>query len=701
MTGFLLAAPLLAVPDQAAAVATRADTPVHSLQVIGEGVGTYPAYDPAIERYAVTTTAQTAGTLRVTATTSDPVGTVLVDGVVDSDGTATVTGLDEGDEVAVWIEDSAGLARYSFVYLPTGFPTLAANQTSDELAPGAVLLGLSNSWLRGLPGQPPGVPDYIETVVDRRGVPLHVESFPGLPRSMDFKRQPNGSYTVARSTTAPGRTGEVIIELDATFREVARHETVGLVNTDGHDAILLPDGTAWLMAYEKDRASGLIHSLIQRIDPDGSVGFEWSSAPYAAETVAAGPDYAHLNSFEVMADGDLLASFRNLSSIYKIATSARDGIAVGDVVWKLGGRDSDFTVTGPGGAPDGGPCAQHAATELPNGDIALFDNGSSDVFEALCLRPGALGDDAVQRVRTRALTLRLDEGSGTARIVRSYEPPGRFAWFAGSTQSVGDDGLLIGWASATAAIATELDAAGEPVWELRDTAADPSTRYFSYRALLAEVPDAIPPTVTWDAPPDEAALVEGAPVVAAYTCHDRGGSSLRTCTGSAASGAPVDTGSPGPVSVTVRATDGARSLTTETRTYEVHPRKQPDAWIKVGERRWVGRDAHGPAASQRVASRLARAGATRRIEIDIENDGATRDRFRFAVVGREPGLRVSGSRSGTTPRLEPGERWTLRLVVTRTRAARPGALLGLRVEVRSIGDTSRVDRVSARVVAVP
>ena len=54
--------------------------PVHQVSVSGTGVGTYPAFDPSISRYAVTTTAATAGTVTVTATTSDPAGVVTVNG---------------------------------------------------------------------------------------------------------------------------------------------------------------------------------------------------------------------------------------------------------------------------------------------------------------------------------------------------------------------------------------------------------------------------------------------------------------------------------------------------------------------------------------------------------------------------------------------------------------------------------------------
>jgi hypothetical protein len=45
--------------------------------------------------------------------------------------------------------------------------------------------------------------------------------------TLDLKRQPNGNYSVSRSTTTPGRTGSAVVELDSSFNPVASHETVG------------------------------------------------------------------------------------------------------------------------------------------------------------------------------------------------------------------------------------------------------------------------------------------------------------------------------------------------------------------------------------------------------------------------------------------------------------------------------------------
>ena len=66
----------------------------------------------------------------------------------------------------------------------------------------------------------------------------------------------------------PG-AGEEVVVLDDHWQEVRRLRTVGLLNTDLHDSILLPDGSRFLMAYEP-RGTDRLDSVIQRIGADGT-----------------------------------------------------------------------------------------------------------------------------------------------------------------------------------------------------------------------------------------------------------------------------------------------------------------------------------------------------------------------------------------------------------------------------------------------
>ncbi len=165
-----------------------------------------------------------------------------------------------------------------------------------------------------------------------------------------------------------------------------------------------------------------------------------------------------------MDDGDLLVSFRHLSSVFKIARTAHDGFARGDVVWRLGGRQSDFAFTDLDGQPDGGPCAQHTASQLANGHILVFDNGAWSEAP-LCIDPADPTGALVDRVPSRVTEWAIDAQAGTATMVWNYEVLSRYAIFAGSAERLANGNTLIGWASATDAVASEVSPTGSLLWD--------------------------------------------------------------------------------------------------------------------------------------------------------------------------------------------------------------------------------------------
>jgi hypothetical protein len=673
------------------APAGAAPVAVHQVSVSGTDVGMYPAFAPEIERYAITTKAASGGAVTVTATTDDPEGTVLVNGR-PATGPTLVEGLEGGDEISVIFQDSDGTSVHSLVYLPAGFPLLEVTANEPGTSPGMVGLTL-NKW------DSSNEPTY-ETAVDRNGVPVYVRSSQDSP--MDFKLQPNGSYTSSRATRTPGRTGHELVELDDQFREVASYETEGLVNTDGHDSLLLPDGSRFLIAYEPNSESGLTDSVIQEFDPSGDLVWEWNSADHVdidAESTLSNDDYAHVNSIQVMEDGDILASFRHLSSVWKIARTAHDGFEVGDVVWRLGGRISDFAfVDDP---HPGGPCAQHTATELPNGNILLFDNGSGWLGQVLCVNPADPSGDSVSRGFTRVTEYALDEAAGTATLVWDYQPTQpRGAVFAGSAERLPNGNTLIGWAFAREASTSEVSPEGELLWELRDPAPQ-AQRHISYRSDKFDVPDATDPEVTVDLPSNGTSYTPGSTVTADYSCTDRGGSSLQSCTSDAPDGL-LDTSTVGRHSFTVTATDGAGNETTVTRTYLVADR--PDAAIRGTSGDWVGTDVRGGWRGQQVVEQLQRTGATRDAVVRVRNLSADAQRVRFdGVAGNARfGVRyvvdgrnvtrqvVQGSYRSSA--IAPGSTTQIRVEVTRTRRARPGdqRAFVIRTSTRDGGDAVAV-----------
>lgn len=572
----LLAAQPLALGTRPTAAV---DPPVRSVTVSGPGTSLWPTYDASVERFAIGTNAETDGQVTLTASTGDPDGVVLVDGRPVANGAdTTVTGLEPGDEVNVQFTDTAGHGNQSFVYLPGGFPRLRAASHGTGPTGGKVFLGLA-SYLSET---------AYETAVDRNGVPVHVVA---SAKNHDFKPSAagDGHYTVAH--LRPGSTNEdagyQIDELDGRFRPVASHtldrvKRIGLRrdDTDFHDVELTDDGRAVLVGYQRrERPSGRtwLDAIIQITDPSGDAEFTWSSKghvkPGEAYVLGArGWDYAHLNSVQLQPNGDLVASFRNTGQVLRIATTRHHGHRPGDVVWRLGGQRNEFTFVDD---PYAGFCAQHDARILPDGHLLMFDNGSRDEESGplfpqtadMCPDPADPAGPRIARPQSRVAEYALDVEARTATLVWSHQVPGRYAAFAGSAQRLRGGHTLVGWwnaqdptAGGSPPLTSEVTRSGTTVWSLT------ADGWFSYRAHQGNVPDRIRPRVQVRGLADGDVVVAGSQVAVDFTCTDRGGSNLATCTGSQANGGKLDT-SPGTHVLRVAATDRAGNERVRTVTY--------------------------------------------------------------------------------------------------------------------------------------
>jgi hypothetical protein len=80
------------------------------------------------------------------------------------------------------------------------------------------------------------------------------------------------------------------------------------------------------------------------------------------------------------------------------------------------------------------------------------------------------------------------------------------------------------------------------------------------------------PQITITSPANSASYALGSTVLAAYHCSEGGiTNAIATCTGTVATGQPIDTSSTGAKAFTVTATDQAGNQTTTTITYTVTP----------------------------------------------------------------------------------------------------------------------------------
>jgi hypothetical protein len=101
---------------------------------------------------------------------------------------------------------------------------------------------------------------------------------------------------------------------------------------------------------------------------DGTVVWEWRAWEHldpATDALTAVQDerteWTHCNSVIELADGSLLASFRNISTVVRIDRPS------GRIIWRLGAPPLS---------------GQHAPHMLPNGNILIFDNGPHRLDES-------------------------------------------------------------------------------------------------------------------------------------------------------------------------------------------------------------------------------------------------------------------------------------------------------------------------------
>jgi hypothetical protein len=319
--------------------------------------------------------------------------------------------------------DPSGFAR--FVTEPSLKPPTLTVSTLKNPAPGHLFVAsLTGPGQRG------------PMIVDNHG---RVVWFRRLNKvAINFRRQilagkPVLTWWEGAITSTGIGMGEGVI-LDETYRTVARVQAGNGFQADVHEFLLTPRGTALVTIFNTVRADlsavggpssgNVLDSIIQEVDvKSGRVLFEWHSLDHVPITDTYSPvldpfDYFHINSVDVDLDGNLLVSARNTSALYKLDRRS------GNVLWRLGGRSSDFEL---------GPAApfmyQHDARAHSDGTITLFDDG-----------PGP------SSAQSRAIRLGIDLGAMRANLLQDYRHPVPLAAAAmGSAQVLGGNAMLVGW----------------------------------------------------------------------------------------------------------------------------------------------------------------------------------------------------------------------------------------------------------------
>ncbi len=290
--------------------------------------------------------------------------------------------------------------------------------------------------------------------------------------------------------SATGRGHYEIV--NASYERVAQVFARDGYQGDLHEFQLTPQGTALFTCY--GRAEGSVRSggrirrvpylfgVVQEVDvATGKLLWHWRTDrhvpltdSYVEPVLKPGWvwDYFHINAISVdPADQNLVISGRNTCACYKVNRRT------GEVMWRLGGKHSDFQM-GSGTRFN----FQHDVNIHAGGVLTLFDNEGGPPQEA---------------AQSRALVLAVDQRRRRVRLVHAFHHrPSVYSDALGSVQPLSGGRWFVGWGRST--YFTEYAGSGEVLF---DGHLSPGSS--SYRAFLQQW------TGTPSAPPDVAVVRSG------------------------------------------------------------------------------------------------------------------------------------------------------------------------------------------------
>jgi plastocyanin len=291
---------------------------------------------------------------------------------------------------------------------------------------------------------PPGeVASTGPEIVDSQGRAVWFLPLPADQVSSDLRVQTYMGKTVLTwgqgtgfQVTVPGSTTDYIC--DTSYNVIASFQAGNGYNADLHEFLVTPQNTALITVYANvpmdlssmgGPANGtVVEGIVQEIDiATGAVVFEWHSLDHVplSDSYVGAPssgayDYFHINSVNLDTDGNLLVSSRHTWTVYKVNRTT------GAVIWRLGGKSSDFTL-GPGL-----PFAwQHNAVAVDSQTIRIFDNES---------------DGVPVLPASRVIWVQHDDTTMTATLVRSIQhPDGLSVPAEGDGQALSNGDTFVGW----------------------------------------------------------------------------------------------------------------------------------------------------------------------------------------------------------------------------------------------------------------
>jgi len=262
----------------------------------------------------------------------------------------------------------------------------------------------------------------------------------------DFKIQPNGLLTFGLGVKqgGVGQQGVYYI-MDTSLTIIDSVKAVGTDSlgnkyiTDMHDLLILPNGnylftikypiTMNMTQYGGKDSATVVHGILQMLDVHKNVVWQWRSWDHIPIEDTYNPltgnlvKLNHLNTIGIANDGNILLGNRTNAEALKI------DLKTGDIIWRFGGKDNQFTFTDENEANNPNYFSAHHIRMLPNGNITLFDNGNNH-------NPWF----------SRAVEYQVDQVNKTATQVWEYRhQPDIAARIMGSVQRLPNGNTLIGW----------------------------------------------------------------------------------------------------------------------------------------------------------------------------------------------------------------------------------------------------------------
>lgn len=355
--------------------------------------------------------------------------------------------------------------------------------------------------------QSPGAPFAPRgpQIVDNQGRPVWFHRIPNGQFATSFRVQTYQGRKVLtwwQGTSDAGGMGMGVGYIaDEDYRIIA---TVSASRAAGlHEFRITPEGTAILTTtrsvpadlqrYGGTADGAVVENGFEEIDiATGQVLLSWNSLEHVpishTEAWAQNDslDYFHLNSVDLDADGDFIISARHTSTVYRLNRQT------GQIIWRLGGRFSDFRLGV--GVRFGW---QHDASMESANVVRIFDNATAPRFEGY---------------ESRVAWVRLDHRRSTASLVRqAIHPELMSVAVEGGAFGLPNGNTVVSWGSS--ARISEFSPQG--VLLLDATMPDRHSSYRAYRFDWRARPDT-PPTVRVDADATVHAVWNGATGIARW-----------------------------------------------------------------------------------------------------------------------------------------------------------------------------------------